>query len=466
MSEKIDTIRRQDRFQQKKPQKKEATMQRLSFKLSALVGVIGFVCLGCDSESCDCSRLAADGGEGECIEVTDRDAGTNTDIYIDTESDTDDIDVDTDTDTETDSSDADLPDKGIPFELSNVEIDSPSSQVIGDVIFSESSCAHYAKIDTDSCSVKCIDIDEAACAIATQSDGTEVAVLFARAFSIDEDIQVNIEGQRPLVVIASAEVNIRGGLIALDTIINKNGHAGGYSGNRVAGSDGNGPGGGGGSYGNGGAGGGGYCGAGGAGGQESEGAQPHGESGAANGTVEIVPLKGGSAGGTHAFGEGGAGGGAVQIVSGMSIAVHPLGIISMPGNGGSANSGGGGGSGGTILLEAPKIEIVGVLAANGGGGGAGCGSPSCEGIHGQPDDSAAPGGISTKSANGGNGSAGDSVNGAPGESHTQNDDDTGGGGGAAGRIRINTSDGTADITGTISPSISTGCASIGTLHEN
>ncbi|MCP4601764.1 MAG: hypothetical protein GY847_14815 [Proteobacteria bacterium] len=117
-------------------------------------------------------------------------------------------------------------------------------------------------------------------------------------------------------------------------------------------------------------------------------------------------------------------------------------------------------SGGTILLEAPRVEIAGVLAANGGGGGAG--DLSCDGAYGRPSDSAAPGGVATGAANGGNGSAGDNTDGISGNPY-ESLWSAGGGGGGVGWIRINTSDGLADITGIISPSTSTGCASLGTL---
>jgi len=64
---------------------------------------------------------------------------------------------------------------------------------------------------------------------------------------------------------------------------------------------------------------------------------------------------------------------------------------------------------------------------------------------------------------GGYGSAGDDPNGGDGDYEDDNRALAGGGG--AGRIRINTADGTVAMSGTLSPSESSGCATIGTLGE-
>jgi hypothetical protein len=64
---------------------------------------------------------------------------------------------------------------------------------------------------------------------------------------------------------------------------------------------------------------------------------------------------------------------------------------------------------------------------------------------------------------GGAGSAGSTINGSAGSGGASNGQN-GGGGGGAGRIRINTSSGSATITGIVSPSMSTSCATQGTLN--
>ena len=72
-------------------------------------------------------------------------------------------------------------------------------------------------------------------------------------------------------------------------------------------------------------------------------------------------------------GPGGAGGGAVYLLAGKSITI--AGSIFAAGAGGGAAGllagGGGGGSGGLIGLEAPMIDVSGIVSANGGGGSAG-----------------------------------------------------------------------------------------------
>ncbi|MCP4678026.1 MAG: hypothetical protein GY854_21430 [Deltaproteobacteria bacterium] len=398
-------------------------MQRFNFVLVAL----GFMVFGCVSENCDCSGLDTNSDD-----VSSDDAGEEGAAYE------------------------------LPFQPSNVDVDLPPSEAINDIIFRGDSCAYSGgEINTDTCELECVDIDDAACVIATQSDETEIAVLIAAKFEIDENIRVKITGQRPLMLISTDEVNIRGTLMALDDIYSNKGHAGGYNCTSASGAqNGNGPGGGGAGYDSAGAGGGGYCGFGGQGGEGEDGLQSPGEGGSSYGNAEIIPLKGGSAGGKGPQQYGGGGGGAIQIVSAASISVHSLGIISMPGNHGDANAGNGGGSGGAILLEAPEVEISGVLAVN--GGGAGAGDLHSDGVHGQPSDSPAQGGTDDVASNGGNGSGADIIDGQPGESYEKLWS-AGGGGGGAGWIRINTSDGAAEITGIVSPSMSSDCASLGTL---
>ncbi|MFO0740104.1 MAG: hypothetical protein U0270_29665 [Labilithrix sp.] len=178
------------------------------------------------------------------------------------------------------------------------------------------------------------------------------------------------------------------------------------------------------------------------------------------GTPEIIPLVGGSAGSgcngdTSGYGLG-AGGGVLQISAKNAIIVREFGRINAGGGGGLGGCNGhGAGSGGAILLEAPTVTILGALGANGGGGG---GGP--EGQGGRASDQPALG--ATQYGTGGSGSAGTNINGGDGIRPAAGDNGAGGGGGA-GRIRINTATGSATITGIVSPSLGTPCATQGVL---
>jgi hypothetical protein len=194
-----------------------------------------------------------------------------------------------------------------------------------------------------------------------------------------------------------------------------------------------------------------YCGVGGTGGAPSGNAAL---AGTTYGNATITPLVGGSAGGTADSLS--AGGGAIQIVAGQSITVYPYGAINAGGGGGVNTDGyAGGGSGGAILLEAPTVTINGNLGANGGGGMSGFSL----GADGTANATAAAGGAPY----GGAGSAGTTVTGTNGTAST-GPNAVGGGGGGAGRIRINTSGGSATITGVVSPAMTTSCATQGTLN--
>ena len=207
-----------------------------------------------------------------------------------------------------------------------------------------------------------------------------------------------------------------------------------------------------------GGGGGSYCGVGGTAGATSG---PQAKGGSAYGSAAIVPLAAGSAGGYVVGYAWGAGGGAVQISSGTSIIVRGAGIIDASGGGGNL---GGGGSGGAILLEAPTITIEGVLAANGGGGGAYTTSmPSQAGQNGPASSTAASGGPEG-AWSGGAGGAGTTVNGTNGTSGDAGAN-LGSGGGGAGFIRLNSTSGMASVmgNGTVSPALTTPCATQGML---
>ncbi|MCK9462748.1 MAG: hypothetical protein M0R80_24265 [Proteobacteria bacterium] len=330
---------------------------------------------------------------------------------------------------------------------------------LSDLIFEGSACASAARIDTDDCRVDCA--AGARCEIDLLPDGGEVAVLAVARFAVLDDIDVEIVGARPLAVLAAGEVEIRGSISAIDPIFHFNGCGGGYGcGFTTEPVSGDGPGGGGASYGSGGAGGGGHCGAGGAGGNGTDGSLSPGEGGGTYGHASIVPLAGGSAGGKRSLGTGGAGGGAIQISSAVAISIAEGGSINMSGHGGKGNAGGGGGAGGAILLEAPQVLVAGALAANGGGGGSG--GLFGDGMPGQDGAEPAAGGVSADGASGGDGAYGGAIAGAKGGAFAGGISG-GGGGGGGGWIRINTADGNAQVQGVVSPSLASGCASVGEI---
>lgn len=169
---------------------------------------------------------------------------------------------------------------------------------------------------------------------------------------------------------------------------------------------------------------------------------------------------GGAQGNQENGGRAGAGGGVVYLASGMTIDIESGGITAggRGGEGGDGTSnlfdggGGGGGSGGMIFLEAPRVSVLGTLAANGGAGGGGADSNSgATGDDGELGDTPAQGGNgSGGSGDGADGSAGSILDGSatPGQPNTGG----GGGGGGAGYIIIATS--VPTVEGVISPPMS------------
>jgi hypothetical protein len=153
----------------------------------------------------------------------------------------------------------------------------------------------------------------------------------------------------------------------------------------------------------------------------------------------------------------GPGGGSVYLIAQTRIAVN--GTINASGAGGASHEGldpgAGGGSGGFIGLDAPEINGIGEIFANGGGGGGGgggdtrgnAGSKSTsydqvgqggDGFYEGPNDGG---------GDGGNGSIGPALNGLNGGSSTRTG---GGGGGGAGWIYIRTD--TLGLSDKLSPS--------------
>ncbi|HSQ64086.1 MAG TPA: hypothetical protein VLM85_12760 [Polyangiaceae bacterium] len=337
---------------------------------------------------------------------------------------------------------------------------------VGDFVVDNDECT----INTDSNLASCGDgANVLAFKVATQSDGSQVAVYVAKSMTILSGQNLTVVGSRPFVFIAT-------GTITIDGTLNGNGksdvgNAGGPSAQETSFTQGIGLGGGGAGTPSTGGGGASYCGTGGPGGAES--GTPS-SAAAAYGTTAITPLVGGSSGGAGS-GFSGSGGGAIQLVAGTSITIDAAGLIQVGGGGGafggiSGQEANGGGSGGSILLESLAVTIDGTLAANGGGGGAGTsadvGSPpplDPFGADATPNATAAAGGkAGVGPSSGGDGSAATTVNGAAGSFTAGNS--AGGGGGGAGRIRINTESGAATLAAaTISPGMSTPCATQGTL---
>jgi hypothetical protein len=282
-----------------------------------------------------------------------------------------------------------------------------------------------------------------------QDGGTNADVYVLKSLVIDQTAALTLQGPNPVILAVLGAVDIQGQILVNGTRSNPG--PGGFT--SVTGSPGPGVGqppfapanpasnGGGGSF----------CGVGGTAGASS-GTPSTG--GATYGNATITPLVGGSAGGTASTWS--SGGGALQIVAGTSIIVRTFAFINA-GGGGTVNvdGSGGGASGGAILLEAPSVEIDGTLAANGGGGMSGYSSGADATANATPAPGASP--------YGGAGSAGTSANGSPGTAGTDAIS-TGGGGGGAGRIRINSATGSATITGTLSPALSTQCATQGQVH--
>lgn len=333
-------------------------------------------------------------------------------------------------------------------------------EVTDDLILNGEMCGSRAEIDTDDGVIRCYTPGTtttktyyAFAVVKQEDDGSEAAVFAGQNIEVDTTIQVEVVGQRPLVLLAPGDVTVRGYIEAVPN--GKVAHGGGFSAPGDRGEKGLGPGGGGGGGETAAGGGGGYCGPGGKGGGD-EGAV----GGKSYGTPEIVPLIGGSSGG-RGFADSGAGGGAIQIVAGGELYITSTGTIHVGGGGGGWGSAGGG-SGGAILLEGETVRVAGTLAANGGGGG-GQGSGGDNGENATPDADPAKGGPSAganaETGIGGIGAAGDTVEGGDGGSTG------GGGGGGAGRIRINSRSGEATITGTVSPSLETECATEGTLAD-
>ena len=308
-------------------------------------------------------------------------------------------------------------------------------------------------------------------AVVSQSDGSKVEVIVVKSLTLEPAGRINVTGGLPLALVSLGDMTLLGPIDA--NAARGAANAGGFSAQAGGQIKGAGPGGGPASTGttfnaSAAAGGGSYCGRGGQGGVESTATGQAAAPTASYGTTAIVPLLGGSSGGNGGLGSG-AGGGALQLVARGTLSLGAAGHINVGGGGGTFGGPGiieeasGGGSGGSLLIEAPIVKIAGALAANGGGGGSGY-SGTAYGQDATPDAIAAGGGAG--GSTGGAGAASASIDGANGLTGAVTSDALGsggeGGGGGAGRIRINTMTGSADLPGaTISPDMSTSCATQG-----
>ncbi|MBX3208532.1 MAG: hypothetical protein KF764_26100 [Labilithrix sp.] len=353
----------------------------------------------------------------------------------------------------------------LPFTPSNLPPD-VSLAPSGDWVFNSKTCSGVSgrpvvEVDGTTGTVSCgLNKQEGGYIFKTikQTDATygelTTALFITNNLVIEPNTTVYFTGDRPVIIVALGTAKIEGTIRAsVHRTHMKVGNAGGFDGTSDR-SKGNGPGGGGPGLPGSGAGGGGHCGVG--------GADVSAAGGKSYGSAANVPLLGGSAGGSGAGLPSGAGGGAVQIVSATSIEVSGLGAISVAGGGGGPGRSGGG-AGGSILLEAPIVSVMGTLAANGGGGGES--GQWNDGSPGSADALLAKGGVASGGpahAAGGDGAAGPSIDGFPGASVS---DKHGGGGGGAGRIRINTTSGSATIgsAAVISPFLTTRCATQGKI---
>ena len=209
------------------------------------------------------------------------------------------------------------------------------------------------------------------------SDGRSAAVISAASVTVSTGARITFTGRRPAIVLANGKIDINGGVEAGQNATNGwfgGGAPGTPTGDRVGFCAlETGPGGGGkgdstaaGS----GAGGGAFCGSGGRGSIRAD-AGAGAPGGAPYGRADLIPLVGGSGGGSSAGGFTAVqgtnhGGGAVELVAGDSIMVGELGVIDMGGGFAAVTvgsiEGGGGGSGGAVLLEAPSVTIKGVVS--------------------------------------------------------------------------------------------------------
>ncbi len=407
-------------------------MRRSLIALCALVAV-GLVAVGCSS-STESTAAGCDAGTGATPATSEAGADAG-------------------------------PSGTLSFKPSNIDLSGLDLSSVGEMVIAQKGCI----FNTEAKETSCVDDKTHAFKVVTQSDGSRIGVYVARSIRIEPNAELDFKGTYAVALVALEDFDVLGGIVA--TPHEGGVTQGGFRPATVENAAGGGPGGGGAGSPTNAGGGGSYCGVGGKGAAKTGGVEAG--PGATYGNAEIVPLVGGSSGGSGVLSfSGGSGGGAIQLVAGGALRVGPGGYVSAGGGGGlyggaaASQQGSGAGSGGAILIEAKDVTMAGVLAANGGAGGPSSTSASTSsGQDGLPSEQPATGGTVPGGLDislGGQGSAAADVTGKDGAPNGAADKGSGGGGGA-GRIRINTQSGAATITGKLSPASSTPCATQGTL---
>jgi hypothetical protein len=280
----------------------------------------------------------------------------------------------------------------------------------------------------------------------TVTAANDLCVIAGSTIQVPANMTIGVTGAKPLVLVATAIVEISGTLDAASHNGATNGfptaqvgagsNPGGCNMGTPAAAANSGGGGAGGSFG-------------GVGGNGGNGVGAAATGGMAGPMLTPTVLRGGCPGqdginGT--FGTGGHGGGAVYLIAGTEIRIsgtlNASGEGGLRGNAGGAGAGGGG-SGGMIGLDSPMITNSGTVFANGGSGGQGSGQMTAGSTGPEPTGAgqAAPatsgcsicgeggrGGARTMAA--GNGQNGDSINVGGGNTFY------GGGGGGGGSIGV------------------------------
>lgn len=273
------------------------------------------------------------------------------------------------------------------------------------------------------------------CSTNVVSGATTACVIAGDTVSLAAGLTLAATGSKPLIIVARNQITITGTLDVATHRFGPRGAGAAIGPCNAAGSPSGGGGGAGGSFG-------GLGGDGGAPNQTMAGSVP----------AAPTTLRGGCSG-RSSGGVGGDGGGATYLIAGVQIEV--VGAINASGAGAEKadsgiRGGGGGGSGGMIGLDAPAVQIGGIVFANGGGGSGGSDAGS-EGDDGW-DPAGGAGGIggagSGTSGDGGTGASGTTLTGVAGGAGTAGVSGGGGGGGGAGVVKLY---GTRSGSGTISP---------------
>jgi hypothetical protein len=353
------------------------------------------------------------------------------------------------------------PAAALEFKPSNFDLTGIDVSKLGDVVVS-ADCRLSVSARPDFCGARS---GTFAYKLVEQPGGGKLGVFFAKNIRVEPNAAIKMGGESAIALVALDTFDIRGNIDA--SVATHQSSPGGFSGSlddSSAPSNGRGPGAGRAGTTASGAGGGGFCGAGGVGGTNN--GSPGSLGGKPSGNAELVPLVGGSSGGSGTM-DSGSGGGAIQLVAGKKLVVATSGSVGANGGGGwssgvvNTQPGAGGGSGGAILIESKVVEMAGTLSANGGAGGGNTSNyVGKNGQDGKTGDAPAVCEYTSESSAGGAGAAGATANGGEGIAVAQYPG-TGGGGGA-GRIRINAD--TAEVSGVVSPQVGP-CAVQGSLKK-